>query len=275
MNAIGVFGWSQVLIGSVIALGGYLLLVFGVDKTTPMLRKWLVRGLSVWGAWFALVPFTARGADSLSAQALALLVASLLVLHGRRIKGILDDEWWWHEGRGYEVVTGHFEGVASVPFRQKFNLLWAFLADDDGHVLPPTKWPHAALRRPALRMGPVVIAGAVVRLPHLAMVDIEASRGWAVWRSLCWWSQNFGHNFANYVLGVADRERLVIGRYSPMSRAPLGGWLNCVTHVQVGSREFSLPFVSYHSAQCDLEFGWHPSGAFTARFHNTALTFHG
>lgn len=266
-----VLSYTQAAIGATIAIAGFLLVVFAVDSSTPLLRKWAVRGLAVWGAWFAMTPFTAQGHDSISAQALALLIAVVLVAHGRRIKGILDDEWWWHEGRGYEVVTGHFEGVASIPFRQKFNLLWAFLADDDGHVMAPTNWAHGALRRPALRMGPVVIGGAVVRLPHLTMVDIEASRGWLIWRSLCWWSQNFGHNFSHYVFGVADRERLVIGRYSPMSRAPLGGWLTCFTHVQIGERCLCLPFVSYHSPFCDLEFGWHPSGAFTARFHNTAL----
>lgn len=268
VGTIGFFGWTQVLIGSVIALGGYLLLVFGVDKTTPPLRTWLVRGLSVWGAWFALVPFTHRGADSLSAQALALLVASLLIIHGRRIKGILDDEWWWHEGRGYTTITGHFEGVRTIPPSWKRNPLWAILADDSGRLFGPSTWSPAPLEIPVLRLVPVVLGRMVLRLPILQMVPIRASTSWRVWRSIAWWREHLFHNFAHYVIGIADRERLVEGRYGPASRAPGGGWLTCITHVEVGKRIWMLPFVSYQSGGFDFEFGWHPSGAFTVRFHN-------
>lgn len=270
-----ILSYTQAAIGATIAIAGFLLVVFAVDSTTPFFRKWAVRGLAVWGAWFAMTPFTAQGHDSLAAQALALLVAVTLVVHGRRIKGILDDEWWWHEGSGYEPQVGHFAPSALIPFRQKFNPLWAFLADEAGHVMAPTRWEHRAIRRPSIQITRIAVGSLIIPMLRIVMVDIEASKSWALWRNLCWWRQNLGHNFAHYVLGVADRDRIVIGRFSPMSRAPVSGWLTCTTHTQVGDHYLNLPFISFHSDACDMEFGWHPSGAFTLRFHYSPVPHHG
>lgn len=267
MTSIPVLGWSQVVIGSIIALGGYLLLVFCVDQHTPALRKWLIRGLSVWGAWFAMTPFTSAGADSISAQALALLVAMVLVVHGRRIRGILDNEDWWEAGRAGRPVTAHFEESRSIPWRQRLNLRWAFLAADDGSYQGPSDWNPDAFALPGIGLTPFVMMGRVVQIPCLQWRRIERSVSWSWWRTWQWGAAHFGHNFTNYVIGVAGRERLIEGRYAPRDRSPNEGWLTCVTHVQIAGRFVSLPFVSFHGSHCDFQAMWHPSGAFTLRFH--------
>lgn len=264
-------GWTQAVIGAVIALGGYLLLVFGVDKQTPAGRKWLIRGLSVWGAWFAMTPFTADGPDSISAQALALLVATVLVVHGRRIRGILDNEGWWAAGRPGETITAHFDGIRRIHWRQKLNLRWAFLASEDGSYTGPDDWVPECLCLPGIGIAHLVLFGRIVPIPCFRWMRVERSMQWSYWRTWRWGMDHFGHNFASYVIGVADRERLVEGRFAPRDRAPVEGWLSCVTHVQICGRYVLLPFISFHGRHFDFEAMWSPSGAFTLRFHH----FHG
>lgn len=270
MHSLPFLGWTQVVIGAVIALGGYLLLVFGVDKQTPAVRKWLISGLSVWGAWFAMTPFTADGPDSISAQALALLVASILVIHGRRIRGILDGEAWWVAGNHRNYSVAHFHSSRLIRWREKINPLWALFASDDGALTGPPGWSPKpfTLLAPCLRTA--CIYGSIVSIPSIRCVGIETSKRWRWWRALCWWSEHLGHNLTHYVLGVADRDRLVEGEFAPRERAPKYGWLTCRTTVQVGSRYLVLPFVSYHGAHIDFQALWHPSGAFTLRFHRLA-----
>lgn len=271
MSTLNFMGWTQLLIGVVIALGGYLLLVFGVDKGTPAFRKWLIRGLSVWGAWFAMTPFTEAGPDSISAQALALLVAAVLVVYGRRIRGILDNEPWWEAGKPGRSITAHFAQSRFIAWSKRLNPRWAFLASDDGSYTGPDEWEPPMLRVPCLRLQRSVFLGLIVTMPTVGKKPLAGSVRWPWWRTLQWGLTHLGHNFSRYVIGVADRERVVVGRYAPRDRAPHEGWLTCLTCVVLAGRTVHLPFVSYHGRRCDMEVGWHPSGAFTVRCH----LFHG
>lgn len=267
MHGVGLIGWSQVAIGLTICICGFLMLVFCVDGQSPAVRKWLVRGLSIWGAWFAMVPFTDHGPDSLAAQAIALLVASVLVLHGRRIRGILDGESWWEAGRHRNYSVAHFHSSGAIDWRKKLNPLWALLASDDGALTAPSEWSPAPLRMITVRMRQSCLFGAVLRVPAVVSVGLEQSTRWPWWRAICWWSSHLGHNLTHYVLGVADRDRLVEGEFAPRERAPNYGWLTCMTTVQIGKRFLSLPFVSYYGPSIDFQALWHPSGAFTLRIH--------
>lgn len=95
MNVDLVFSVMQCLVGVAITLSAYVIAALGMDKKTHFMVRWPMAGLVGWGAWFALVPWTHHGHDSLAAIALGLLVAFVLIVYGRQVRGILDGEVWW------------------------------------------------------------------------------------------------------------------------------------------------------------------------------------
>lgn len=84
----------QACIGLLIVVGGFLILQAGSDKGTPWPIKAPMIGLVAWGAWFGGLPLEGHH-DSLAANALAGLVAYVLIRYGRQVRGILASETWW------------------------------------------------------------------------------------------------------------------------------------------------------------------------------------
>lgn len=84
----------QGLLGVLIAAGGVLLLAMGTDRHSRLCHRVLVIGLVLWGTWFAWLAWQGHH-DSPPAMAMAACVASVVLGHGRQIRGILDGEPWW------------------------------------------------------------------------------------------------------------------------------------------------------------------------------------
>lgn len=73
-----------------------------------------------------------------------------------------------------------------------------------------------------------------------------------------WWLRNPLHNLTWYVIGVADRDRMISGPFGDQHANPNGGWLWSITSVG----RIRLPYVSYTSSRVKFYAGWRPSGAF-------------
>jgi len=225
----------QVATGLAIMLGGLVLSAAGVDSDSKRRTRWAIIGLVCWGAWLALRPLTGHEHDSLPGLAMSLLVAYVLLRYGRQLRGILHGETWWPpHGMGSTArFTVHMEPRRTPPpWYKKINPLWALFGNvDDGYWGDPNWMAKRSGKR-------------------------------SLWEAWVWWTRNPAHNLTWYVIGVADRERLMVGRWSPKFHRPGGGLLTAWTDVRVFGIWISLPFVSYLSPHAKTYIGWRPSGAF-------------
>lgn len=83
-----------------------------------------------------------------------------------------------------------------------------------------------------------------------------------VWMSVRSWIGSPAHNLAWYVVGVADRDRIVEGPCGARLFNPRGGLLWSLTHVRIAGADVVLPFASWSGRHVCLYLGWRPSGAF-------------
>lgn len=271
---IGLLGWIQTVIGLSILVGGYILLAFGTDQGSSRLTKWLLRGLAVWGAWFAMTPWSLGGPDSISAQALGLLVAFVTLRYGRQLRGIIDGEHWWEPNARNAALLQSYQTPRRKIARKwlkALNPFWLLIDNEEDGVWGDPRWTAPAWQRPArIRLVSTIRTFRVLgrlfslRLPSLSFEweVVPGSADWRWWRAVAWWFRNPFHNLTWYVLGVADKQRVVRGPWAPSFHRPEGGWLWCFTDVQVLGFTVSLPFISYLSATRKGYAGWRPSGSF-------------
>jgi hypothetical protein len=73
-----------------------------------------------------------------------------------------------------------------------------------------------------------------------------------------WHLRNPFHNFAFYVIGIADKPHIRSGRYPKAVANPNGGWNFAVAKYK-GLR---FPFVSYSRGEFDFYLGWRKGGNF-------------
>lgn len=232
--------WLQMAIGVVIGIGGLCLALFTVDgERTPGGTKWSVIGLVGWAAWFVASPLSGHGHDSPPALAMAGLVAYVLVRHSRQLHDIVDGAWWWPPNQAGITC------IAQSPRRKvhwalKLNPISALFGNADDGLWGDAKW--------------------------------RASRGGrrTLWEAWVWWTRNPAHNLTWYVIGVADRDRIVCGRHGDAFHPPGGGPLICWTRVTVMGLPVCLPFVSYLSVHVKAYAGWRPSGAFGLKLNISA-----
>lgn len=77
-----------------VIVGAVLILLTGSDRRTPWRIRGALIGLALWGVW--LLWSAARGEpDSIAGQSMTALVAYVLLVYGRQIRGMLDGEIWW------------------------------------------------------------------------------------------------------------------------------------------------------------------------------------
>lgn len=77
-------------------------------------------------------------------------------------------------------------------------------------------------------------------------------------RRFKWFCRNFLHNFDFYVIGVADKDIVRIGKYPEDVGNPNGGWNYAVT--ACGRRR--LPFIAYNGKRVEWYIGWRNRGNF-------------
>lgn len=299
---IGLLGWIQTLIGISILVGGYILLAFGTDQASSRLTKWLLRGLAIWGAWFAMTPWSSGGPDSLSAQALGLLVACVTLRYGRQLRGIIDGEHWWEPNARNAALLQSYQTPRRKIARKwlkALNPFWLLIDNEEDGVWGDPRWSppewmvpsniqlgwrrvtFSLFGRPSSCTVPSIacvwISFPQLRVPvgirfsgfapRLVYALLPRSYEWRWWRAVAWWFRNPLHNLTWYVLGVADKERVVRGPWAPSFHRPGGGWLWCFTDVPVLGLTIPLPFVSYVSATRKAYAGWRPSGSFGFKFN--------
>lgn len=225
--------WLQVGTGLIIMLGALALLAYGIDSSTRRLVRWAITGLVCWGAWFGLCPLQGHGHDSAPALALAGLVGYVLIRYGRQVRGILAGEEWWppnaKPSHGSEIVLVS-PRRQPPPWYRKLNPIWLILGNEDDGYWGDDHW--RAGRPKTLRL------------------------------ALIWWMRNPCHNLTWYGIGVADRERLMTGRWAPCVHKPGGGLLVSCTWVALAGWWLPLPFISYIGLHAKTYAGWRPSGAF-------------
>ena len=81
-----------------------------------------------------------------------------------------------------------------------------------------------------------------------------------LWLAITWWIRNPFHNLCWYVLGVAHKDRHIVGKYADEMHNPNGGWL--FHYVQPVGSKLKLPYISYKGL-FKVYLGWRPSGAFS------------
>ena len=78
------------------------------------------------------------------------------------------------------------------------------------------------------------------------------------WRTFTWHLRNPFHNFTFYVIGIADKPFLRVGRYADRVANPNGGWNWAICHYQW----LHLPFVDYRRGRFEFYWGWRNGGNF-------------
>jgi len=82
----------------------------------------------------------------------------------------------------------------------------------------------------------------------------------SLWTAIKWWFRNPMHNLMFYVVGVADKPRMICGPWADAhDRGAEGGLLWSLTYV---GRRWRLPYVNYTKGRIKAYAGWRPSGAF-------------
>jgi hypothetical protein len=77
-------------------------------------------------------------------------------------------------------------------------------------------------------------------------------------RNTLWRVRNPGHNFTFYVIGIADKEFIRVGRHPTHVSNPHEGWNWAVCHY----KWLRLPFLSYHRGGFKFYCGWRNAGNF-------------
>ena len=112
-----------------------------------------------------------------------------------------------------------------IPTAWKFNPIWWFKNYD--HPEPPDNmWPGD---------------------PH---------------RHFKWYVRNPFNNFTFYVIGIADKTFVRVGKYPARNFSPEEGWNWAVCQYKC----LRLPFVSYHHASFEFYLGWRNRGNFGFAF---------
>lgn len=215
----------QLIIGLAIVAGGMVLALSAVDRASRPLLRWAVIGLVCWGAWFALLPAIEGKHDSPAAIALGALVAYVLLRHSGQIVSILSGaEWWPPNQRETWVLTVWGRNLARPSWR-KLNPVWLLFGNEDDGCWGPPKW--------------------------------RAGRRKTPWLAIRWWLRNPAHNLLWYGLGVADRDRTLIGGWAIPGRR---GVMVMRTEVRLFGRVVSLPYLSILCKGVHAYAGWRPSG---------------
>ncbi len=82
-------------------------------------------------------------------------------------------------------------------------------------------------------------------------------------RTALWHFRNPMHNFFFYVIGIADKEFEIVGRYPGRISNPDGGWNWTVCKY----KWLRLPFISYKRGNFNFYFGWRNRGNFGIKFN--------
>lgn len=81
-----------------------------------------------------------------------------------------------------------------------------------------------------------------------------------------WHLRNPFHNFAFYVIGIADKPHVRSGRYPLNIGNPHGGWNFAVAKYKL----LRLPFLAYNRGGFDFYFGWRTAGNFGGKLNLNA-----
>ncbi|MEO7297049.1 MAG: hypothetical protein ABI042_00580 [Verrucomicrobiota bacterium] len=82
-------------------------------------------------------------------------------------------------------------------------------------------------------------------------------------RNMLWGFRNPMHNFFFYVVGIADKEFEVVGRFPGKVSGPEGGWNWTVCKYKC----LRLPFVSYKRGNFNFYLGWRNRGNFGVKLN--------
>jgi len=77
-------------------------------------------------------------------------------------------------------------------------------------------------------------------------------------RTLMWHLRNSCHNFTWYVIGIADKPFIRVGKYPARVSNPNGGWNWAVCEY----KQLRLPFVDYDRGRFEFYCGWRNAGNF-------------
>ncbi|HEU5122811.1 MAG TPA: hypothetical protein VFW05_01970 [Verrucomicrobiae bacterium] len=160
--------------------------------------------------------------------------ASILLLTGCRTVGarsgaLSKADEKERQGRWHTVEIQPAKNVPYISTWQKFNPVWWFGNVDD--PVPPTWF------RPE-------------------------EKG----RTFKWHLRNPFHNFAFYVIGIADKPHVRSGRFPRRISNPDGGWNFAVARRRI----VYLPFVAYNHGRFDFYFGWRTRGNFGGKINFNA-----
>jgi hypothetical protein len=126
------------------------------------------------------------------------------------------------------MICVHRAARRTIPASNKRGLLWALFGNEDDGFYGDANWnpQRKTDRKTAIK----------------------------------WWFRNPAHNLTFYVLGVADKERLVCGPHGDDHQLEGGGFVWSFTMV-MGSK-IKLPYINYTKGRIKAYAGWRPSGAF-------------
>lgn len=82
-------------------------------------------------------------------------------------------------------------------------------------------------------------------------------------RSVLWNFRNPLHNFFFYVIGIADKEFEIVGRFPGKISNPNGGWNWTVCKYKC----LRLPFISYQRGKFNFYLGWRNRGNFGVKLN--------
>lgn len=85
----------QVLAGAAVAVGSWLILAVGVDRSNKARHRWLLVLVFGAGVWYGIEPLVLGVPTSTKPGLLfATLVAYALLRHGRQVRGAIDGDCW-------------------------------------------------------------------------------------------------------------------------------------------------------------------------------------
>lgn len=130
MGAVAVFlSCVQGLAALAVLIGSLVLVFTAVDRSSSARVRYPLIGLVLWSIWSLWLAANARP-DSPPGIAMTLLVAWVLLRHGRQIRGVLDGEAWW-PGRRAALLVSEWRPGKPRGAHQPYGLLTAIA----GHVI--------------------------------------------------------------------------------------------------------------------------------------------
>jgi hypothetical protein len=81
-----------------------------------------------------------------------------------------------------------------------------------------------------------------------------------------WYCRNSLHNFTHYVIGIADKEFVRVGRFPAENFNPNDGWNSAVCKFKC----VRLPFISYQKNRFKFYCGWRNGGNFGMKLNFAA-----